>query len=165
MVAVLQAWDERKSGDTPPMTLDYGPADKVLMLARPKLSYAPPSPLIWLARHEHAFSHALPIQIPEESVRAARADQLENFLVSEYRAGRHYTKRRLEDGRHVDIPRAELRAALAELEVSGRVVGKALPKSEVAGARKTYLHPIKRIPIAPNDCAETEGKSSEKEAA
>lgn len=151
MVAVLQAWDEKKSGDTPPMTLDRGPTDKVLILARPKLSYAPPQPLIWLARQEHTFTHALPIHIPEEAERAARADQLENFLVSEYKEGRKYSKNEIEEGKFIDMPRAEFRAALAELEVSGRVAKIALSKAEVMGARKFYLHPIKRLPIAPND--------------
>ena len=137
---------------------------EVLKLARPKLSYGTPQDILWLARKDHDFSWARPVKISEESERSSLADQVENFLASELKAGRRYTQRQIEDGKHIDMPRAGFRMALSELQVSGRVINAPLPKDETSGARKAYLHPV-CVPIAPEDDGAMDEKIDEKEAA
>ena len=85
-----------------------------------------------------------------EAEKRARADQLENFIVSGFNepTRRYYTKRNLQDNRPPGISRDSISPLLAMLEAEGRVVEVPLPESERNGKRQTYLHPIKRIPIA-----------------
>ena len=150
MVSVLAPW---KPGDRdePPVTLNATAGTSVLKLARPKLSYAPPQPLIWLARDGYGFHWAMsaPPQAPDAALKAG-ANQVEAFLVSELAANRRHTRTTLEQARPqmTGITRNGLRQALAELEVSRRVVERDLPKDQWVGGRKKYLHPAKSNPAA-----------------
>lgn len=163
MVAVLQQWIMDKD-EAPPMTLDRGPLDRVLKLGRPKLSYAPPQELLWLARQEYTFSYATPLKVDEDQERKALADQVESFLVSGFKDGRKYTKNEIEEGQLINMPRAKFRQALAILLNERRVDTVALPQDEIVGARKSYLHPLS-IPIPPKDDGGFGEKIDEKEAA
>ena len=150
MVSVLAPW---KPGDRdePPITLDAPAGTSVLKLGRPKLSYAAPQPLIWLARDGYRFDWAMsaPPQAPDAALQA-EANQVEAFLVSELASNRRHTRTTLEQARPqmVGITRNGLRQALAELEVSRRVIESDLPRNERVGGRKTYLHPTASNPAA-----------------
>jgi len=146
MVSVLAAWKPSDS-DTPPPTLHMAPGASVIRLARPKLSFCGPQPLIWIARDGFRFDWALaaPAQTPEQQT-STHADQLEKFLLSELATDRRYTRNSLEQAKHrLGMNRDPLRRALAELEVSRRIVEQPLPACEQHGRRKTYLHPTRAI--------------------
>ena len=110
------------------------------MLARPKLSYAPSQPLIWITRRGYAFQHFIANGADPEAEAKARADQVWRHLTDQLASGSRHTKNTLEDTGI--MPRPKLRAALAELLTSGRVIYAALPEVLRCGGRKDYLHPI-----------------------
>ncbi len=142
MVTVLAAW-QPGGKDEPPLTLEAPAGSSIIKLARPKLSYCPPQPLIWLARDGYSFTWAVsaPARTPEQEA-AAHADQVERFLLSELADGRKHTRATLEQARfRMGLNRDPLRRALAELDVSRRIVETALPAEERIGGRKTYLRP------------------------
>ena len=144
MVSVLAPWRPGDKDD-PPVTLETPAGASVLKLARPKLTYCPPLPLVWIARDGYRFTwaNAAPPMTPESQL-AADADQVEAFLVSELSDHRRYTQNTLIDARfRLGLCRDPLRRALAELEVSRRVVHADLPAEERRGSRKTYLHPVR----------------------
>jgi RecA-family ATPase/phage/plasmid primase-like uncharacterized protein len=141
MVSVLAPW---KPGDhdDPPVTLDVPAGASVLKLARPKLSYAPPQPLIWLARDGYRFDYTLaaPPQAADATLRA-NADQVYSFIAAELKLGRKYSKVQLVESRdQLNMRRDPIRAAIAELEISRRIVHADLPADECRGGRKTFLN-------------------------
>jgi RecA-family ATPase len=141
MVAVMHKW-KPGSGGTPPPSLGAGPDDDVLMLDRPKLSYARPHlQRIWLRRNFYTFQHAVEHHVPSEQAAAAHAAQVMRFLVSELKRERYYTRNDLEKKREgsLQMTRSELRVAITDLEVSGRVCSADLPEHLKQGARKNYL--------------------------
>lgn len=85
-----------------------------------------------------------------EAEKRMMADQLENYLVSGFNdtIRRYYTKRNLQDNRPPGISRDSISPLLATLEAEGRVAEVPLPEAERNGKRQTYIHPVKRIPIA-----------------
>lgn len=89
--------------------------------------------------------------VNEEMERRALADQLENYIVSGYHDGKRYTKRNLRDNPPQNMSKADVDKAFAILEPVGRVCDAPLPKDEWQGRRKSYIHPIKRIPIEPEN--------------
>lgn len=141
MVAVLRSWkgDDETDKLTPPPGFHAGPDDQVIILARPKVSYAPPQPLIWLTRNGYRFDHVTGVPRDDDADKSARATQVEQFLISQLAIGSRYTKNMLEDA---DImPQKKLRVALSALMASGRVEDRELPDELRQGGRKTYLHP------------------------
>ena len=64
MVHVLAPWNSNISKDTPPRTLASGANTSILRLARPKISYCPPQPVIWLARDGYQFTWATDAPAP-----------------------------------------------------------------------------------------------------
>ena len=143
MVAVL-APHHPGGNDSPPATLTVNPGDSILKLARPKLSYSPPQPLIWIARSGFRFNWAMdtPAILPEHRL-SADCDQVERFLRSELTQGRKHTRTTLDAARAtLSMSRDSLRRALAELDVSQRIRDEPLPESERIGGKKTYLLPV-----------------------
>lgn len=141
MVAVLQAWcQEDKSADKPPMTLDRDHGDTVLKLARPKLSYTKPQELLWLSRQGHSFSHATAVKVNEEAELRHIADQVEAFLVSEFKIKKYHSKNSLENSTAMSMPREKLRAAIFDLIASGRISPQPLHRVG-RGGKTEYLHP------------------------
>lgn len=151
MTMILQAWKPDEAGSLrPPPGCASDRDSSLTVLARAKISYAPPNlPLIWIKRTGFAFEHFTAIAVPPEQALAARSDQLERFLVSELANGRHYTRTLLEESldKH-GMTKVHLRTAIADLEVSGRVVHADLPEHLKKGGRKTYLHPAETYPQA-----------------
>lgn len=167
MVAVLNRFSDELHKEKPPVTLDREFGDTLLLLDRPKLSYAPPQPVIWLSRQDSGWTFASATPTPKMSVEAnrrAQCDQVENFLTSNLKEGRRYSRRQLEDGKFIaECPRDELRAVIAELEVAGRVASLPLPKAERVGRRTDYLHPVKTIPIAREVVSANDRENTENE--
>jgi regulatory protein RepA len=149
MVHVLAPWNTG-SKDTPPRTLaTTGGNVSVLRLARPKISYAPPQPLIWLARDGYRFTWATdaPVPAPERQL-AGDADQVLRFIQSELTQNRRHTRATLEQARpDLGMTRDRLRRALAELDVARRITDEPLPADERIGGRKTYISPLLRPAI------------------
>lgn len=142
MTAVMQPWHKDDKRQPPPECVPDKDSS-ITVLARPKLSYAPPNlPLIWIKRTGFQFEHFIEAPIDPEMNAVAKAAQLLQFLTWELSQNRRYTKRQLEDSlSKLDMSRIELRAALTELQVSGQVVERDLPPDLRHGRRKTYLHP------------------------
>lgn len=142
MVAVLQPWAEEESASRrPPAGCTPTPEAGITILARPKLSYAPPNlPLIWIRRIGFEFQYFAETQVSRDDHRRALADQLERFIESELKFGRKHTKATIETSLD-SMTRAEIRAALNMLFVQGRIVEMDLPKADRQGGRKTYLAP------------------------
>ena len=143
MTTVLATWKPDEAGGLhPPPGCLPGPDASITILARAKLSFAPPNlPLIWVRREGFAFTAFTeqPKAAPEV-LRAAHADQLERFLLGEVEQGRRYNATTLGTmSDRLGMTRDGIRHALAELKVSGRVVDEPLPPELRHGGRQTYL--------------------------
>ena len=143
MTTVLATWKPDEAGGLhPPPGCLPGPDASITVLARAKLSYAPPNlPLIWVRREGFAFTAFTeqPKAAPEV-LRAAHADQLERFLLDELEQGRRYNATTLGTmSDRLGMTREGIRRALAELKVSGRVVDAPLPPDLCHGGRQTCL--------------------------
>ena len=153
MVHVLQSWDAKsKSNQRPPTTLDIGPQTGVITYTRAKMSHCPPNqPVIWIAREGFTYQWSEEHNLTPEQEAAANAEQVLQFLRSQILAGRYHTQRSLEDGQlsAMNITRAAFREALAELEVSNRVVEYDLPDDMKQGGRQKYLSPRDMKPANP----------------
>lgn len=112
-----------------------------LILARPKLSYCPPQPPIYIKRKGFAFDHVAPLPTSKGAKLDAAADQLWHLLDDEMQADRRHSKNTIEQVAAETMKRAEVRGALARLEASGRIEYR-----ETTGIRKhgpqKYIHPI-----------------------
>ena len=143
MTAVLQRLDDAE-GLRPPPGCAVEPGADITVLHRPKVSYAPPNlPAVFVRRRGFEYEHFLELRQSPEEAASAKADQLERFLISQFKAGRYWTKRQLEDiGRNeMDMTKAELRRAVVELEVSGRIAAAPLPPELRQGSRQSFLCP------------------------
>lgn len=143
MTTVLQTWrpGEGSSLHPPPGCLP-GPEASITVMARAKLSYAPPNlPLIWVRRTGFSFeSFTEAPKAAPETLAAVHAEQLLRFLESELCQERHHTQTTLETmADKVGMNRVSIRRALAELRVAGRVSEAPLPPELRQGGRKTYL--------------------------
>ncbi|MCG3201198.1 MAG: hypothetical protein NFCOHLIN_01064 [Gammaproteobacteria bacterium] len=138
MVAVVQSHDD-KANRQPPPGLEYKSGDQILVLARTSSYTSPNQPIIWLRRSGYTYTYAIEFKEPPSMVRQRCADRVLAFLVEELQQGYRHTKSSLETRKI--MPREQLRAALAELEASGRVFPADFPQQCKQGGRKTYLHP------------------------
>lgn len=138
MVAVLQTW---KPGDDlkPPAGCTPYDETSIAILARPKLSYAPPNlPYLWIRRTGHTFVTFTDIQISQEERDEEILDQVERFLASEVQQGHRHNKTSLETS-IPNIKRSEARKAISQLMARGRIIEIDLPPKEQKNSRKTYL--------------------------
>lgn len=157
MVAILGSVKDEAGLSRCPPECEPGPNDSVFILARPKLSYAPPQPQIWIVRRGYSFQHFVAVKRSPGEEMEADATKVEAFLCTELEAGRRYTVRQMEDTRATNLPRKRLRAAIGLLETTGRIRHEQLDKEKQRGARKEYLHPT-------SYCATPPGAIDEKSA-
>lgn len=157
MVAILGSVKDEAGLSRCPPECEPGPNDSVFILARPKLSYAPPQPQIWIVRRGYSFQHFVAVKRSPGEEMEADATKVEAFLCTELKAGRCYTVRQMEDTRATSLPRKRLRAAIGLLETTGRIRHEQLDKGKQRGARKEYLHPT-------SYCATPPGAIDEKSA-
>jgi hypothetical protein len=138
MVAVLQPMKADKwllATGTSLMKGEVG-----MVLARPKVSYAPPPyPDILICRKGYEFTHRLRDEPDPAAKLRAGCDQVLRVLVTDLDKGMYHSKHSLEA---LDLmPRAELRAVVATLEAKGRIEHADRPDKARRGAR-TYLRPV-----------------------
>jgi RecA-family ATPase len=112
-----------------------------LILARPKLSYCPPQPPIYIKRKGFAFEHVAPLPSSKGAKLDAAADQLWQLLVDEMQADRRHSKATLEQVAGETMKRAEIRGALARLEASGRIEYRDDTGTRKHGPQR-YIHPL-----------------------
>lgn len=141
MVTILSSVNGENHG-TPPEGFSLAPGDSGFIMARAKLSYAPPQPNIWIRRRGFAFDYFVEERRGADETLTRDADRIAEFIADELTHGRKYTPNTLEQSRKIKLSRTRLRSALANLEVSGRLVEHDLPTKERHGKRKTYLHPL-----------------------
>ena len=141
MVAILSSVDENgHCAAVKPNGFDLRPDESGFILARAKLSYAPPQPNIWIRRRGFAFDYAIETRQGADEARELDAHKVADFLVDELQHGRRYTARALEDLGSLKLSRSRLRSALARLDAKGCLEERELPSNERRGKRKTYLH-------------------------
>lgn len=112
-----------------------------LRLARPKLTYAPPQPDIFIRRAGYKFAAIPPAANSKTVLRDAHAEQIHRLLVSELEAGRRHSRNSLESCEH-GIKRADLRRALDWLVAGSRVEVRDIPDRQSNRGAATYLHPV-----------------------
>lgn len=157
MVAILSPVNENgHCAAIAPEGFDLQPGESGFILARAKLSYCPPQPNIWIRRRGFEYEYFIEQPRNSDAARERDADKVVDFLEDELHHGRKYTARSLEDSGKLKLSRASLRAALANLETTGRIEERELPQGERRGKRKTYLHPL-RQPDRPAHCASHDG--------
>lgn len=137
MVHVLQAlshteWKE-KTG------LPLGDGEQGLVLARPKISYCPAKPDLYIRRAGYAFS-AVAERADRRRDLNAMIEQLVRLVASELGGGSRHSGRSLV-GLHgsTDMSRQQMRDALEAALIAGKIVELDLPENERRGRRKTYL--------------------------
>ena len=141
MVTILSS--VRDTTQTPPDGFALAPGDSGFVMARAKLSYAPPQPNIWIRRRGFTFEFWTEEHRSADEIIASDAAKVEAFIEDELLHGRKYTPNSLDPiaDSKLSLTRKRLRAALAYLDLNGQVVEQNLPVSERRGARKTYLQP------------------------
>jgi RecA-family ATPase len=119
-----------------------------MVLARPKVSYAPPPhPDILICRKGYEFTHRLRDEPDPAGKLRATCDQVLRVLVTDLDKGTYHSKNSLEALNL--MPRAELRAVIATLEARGRIEHADRPHKGPRGAWK-YLRPV----ASPNPAGE-----------
>lgn len=137
MVHVLQPLD---SGQWLKATGDVLQEGEVgLILARPKISHAPPQPSIYLKRTGYIFAR-YGVTADKNSALAANAERVLEVIRGELSAGRLPTGRSLE-AMETGLKQRALRDAIAWLKASGRIAEMPNPNSKGRGGSRSYLNP------------------------
>lgn len=91
-------------------------------LARPKISYAPPQPVLYIRREGYAFDVLRAVEAPSTQERQRLlGEQLARYLAAELQRDRRHTRNTLESIRPENMSRADVRAGLAWLSAAGRL--------------------------------------------
>lgn len=119
MVAVLKRMEAdewlKVTGEALPENADG------LLLALPKLSYAPAQPHIYLERIGFSYRHVVPTVFTVEDKRAVIDRQVIDFLQGEEMQNHFHSKSTLEQSEALSLSRNDIRTAIARLEVAGRI--------------------------------------------
>jgi regulatory protein RepA len=144
MVAVIS-----RPSESEPLPFPVGPDDHVFVLSRAKCSYCPQQPDIYLKRTGFVFEHFVDVQRTDEEKRSEHANQIEAFLIDQLKVKRYHSKNTLEAlANDLKMPRKELRAALNELLISGRLTEEELPDCrKQGGARLSYARQKPTSPV------------------
>jgi len=138
MVHVLQSLTADEFARETGRTLDDG--ETGLILARPKLSYCPPQPPLFLVRRGYLFRAVEPAGRDPGAELAAVCNQVEQLIGEELRAGRYPTQRSLEGmAKSCNLTRDNIRDAVANLRAAGRIATMQAPRPEGRGGRHDYL--------------------------
>jgi len=141
MTTVLQRW---VGGDlTPPPCLHLTDTTSITLMSRAKLTYAPPNlPMIWIARDGFMFSYALDERQDPKALFNKRVNTVLRFITEKLEDGLYPTKSMIEGFYPtMGMKRAELREALNELELSGRLVKLVVPAGAKKSGPQDYLCP------------------------
>jgi len=94
-----------------------------IVMALPKLSYGPSQQPIYIRRRGYSFKAEIVCRRSQEQAARDTADQVFRFLASEFEQGRKYSLRDIENSTDaMNLTRAEIRSAITELKVAGRVL-------------------------------------------
>jgi regulatory protein RepA len=140
MVAVLQplSADEWSKATGSSLLKD----ENGMLLARPKLSYAPPQPDILISRKGYCFAHTSRLEQTKAQELAAHCDQVAQFLTAELaKDSRHTQNSLMAAGEILDLSQHQVRAAVATLLANGRIEHADMP-GKIARGPRTYLRPI-----------------------
>jgi RecA-family ATPase len=121
MVAVMQPLTIQEWQSETHSVLE--PGESGIIMALPKLSYAPPQDPIFIRRRGYHFSMVEVTRHTPEQAAQNKIDHLYDFLSQEYALGRKYSKTDLDNmTEKIGLSRSDIRSALTELKVSGRVI-------------------------------------------
>lgn len=121
MVAVLQSLEPGEWIKATGEPLPNGCTGMVLAL--PKLSYAPPQPDIFIERDGYSYRSTGPQ--PEQSIGEVQASHdaaVLDFIIEQHRAGVHYSRKSIEGSGRTGLRRNDLRAAVERLIVDGKLL-------------------------------------------
>ncbi|HRE19213.1 MAG TPA: AAA family ATPase [Rhodocyclaceae bacterium] len=138
MVHVLQSLSPEEFRTATGRTLDDG--ETGLILARPKLSYCPPQPPLYLVRRGYLFRAVEPDARDPGAELAAICNQVEQLIGEKLRDGRYPTQRSLDgEAKSCNLARQQMRDAVAILKSSGRIETRKAPSAEGRGGTREYL--------------------------
>lgn len=121
MVSVLQSLEPGEWKKATGEPLPNGCTGMVLAL--PKLSYAPPQADIFIERDGYSYRSTGPQ--PEQSlgeVQASHDAVVLDFIIEQHRAGVHYSRKSIEGSGRTGLRRNDLRAAVERLIVDGKLL-------------------------------------------
>jgi regulatory protein RepA len=115
--------------------------DSGFVLARPKMTWCPPQPDVYLRRHGYCFHRVAAVEATDgaSTVTRINAEKLHQFLKDEFVKGIKHTGRTLEAAKL--LPQKATREAVQRLVADGRVASEDLGNGGRGGAR-TYLRPL-----------------------
>lgn len=152
MVQVMATMDDREWKSATGLDLQEGQLAAVL--ARPKLSYAPPQPHLFILRDRFTYT-LVPARTTEEAEEQSAEDVAEfiwNWLGQEWEEGRYHSKRNAEAllWPLLEVSRATFRQSFAMLESQGRIDPWAEPPEGATGrgGRHRVTKPIDYHPWA-----------------
>lgn len=121
MVVVMQPLDAKEWLQATGTRL--GDDETGIVMALPKLSYCKQQESIFLRRNGYRFTWERVYRRSPEQAARDTADQVLRFLTSEYQQDRRYCGKDLEaSADKLNLTRAEIRTAITELKISGRVI-------------------------------------------
>ncbi len=136
MVVVMQPLEAGEWDKATGSSLMEGESGMVMAL--PKLSYAKKQDEVYIARNGYRFEMVRANRrTPEQAVKDA-AERVHGFLEHEYRQGRRYCNRDIENmTEKIGMPRQKIREALIELKSAGRAI-----YHEVKGKPGSHWQPV-----------------------
>ena len=136
MVVVMQPLDPSEWVKATGEELEDGASG--LVMALPKLSYTKPQKPMFIKRKGFQFVMVNPTERSPDRVRHDHANKVFDFLVAEFQQGRRYSNKDLDDSREkLELTRVDIRNAVTELKVSGRIVHHSSP-----GKSGAYFEPL-----------------------
>lgn len=138
MVTVLQSMTPCDWKDA--TGTELRPGQTGLVLARPKMSYAPPAGEILILREGYRFEKVEPAANNAGEALEARAQMILEVLRTELASGHYPTQNSLE-ALDTGLTRAELRKVLGWLAATGRIENRDKPGAGSRGARR-YIAPF-----------------------
>lgn len=109
-----------------------------IVMALPKLSYAPQQAPIFIKRKGYLFEQVAIIRRTKEQAARAIGEQVYQFIVFEFQQGRKYSNQDLENCKEkMGLSRADIRSAVSSLKVEGRIF-----YFEVKGKSGSHWQPV-----------------------
>lgn len=143
MVIVLSSYNGADSAQWQKLTgrpLEDG--DTGIVLARPKMSYAPPQESLFIVRRGYHFEAIAPQKVGGWAEIEAIANQVWQLLNDEVKNQRYHTRNTLESlCKSANLKRQDIRDSIRFLSASGRIEERDKPNAGKGGAHR-YLHPI-----------------------
>lgn len=136
MVAVMQPLDPNEWQQQTGTRLQDG--ESGIVMALPKLSFAPRQAPIYILRNGYRFSATEAASYSAEQVSKEKAEQVFNFIAHEYGQGRRYSNQDLENVKDkLNLTRTDIRGSLTTLKVEGRI-----NYQEVRGKSGSHWDPV-----------------------